>query len=278
MKTSSNPYLPYLARIKNIRDENIDTKLFEIEFLDKTLGDNFVYNSMQFVMLSVFGIGEAPFSISSTPSRKGAIELGVRAVGDVTNAIHKMKINDIVGVRGPYGRGIALEEIEGKNIILVAGGLGLVPLRSLINNILDNRDKFGKIQILYGTKSYDELLFKKELKEWEKTRDVEVLVTLDKPDRRWKGNTGVVTTLFKKSKFTADNTIAVICGPPVMYKFVIKCLETIGFKPNQIYVSLERMMKCGVGKCGHCNINGKYVCKDGPVFKLDEITTLQEAL
>jgi NAD(P)H-flavin reductase len=275
---NSNPYLPYLARIKSIKNENIDTKLFEFELLDQDVRKKFDYDSMQFVMLSVFGVGEAPFSISSTPSRRGSIELGVRAVGDVTNALHRMKVNDIVGIRGPYGKGIKLDEIEGKNLLIVAGGLGLVPLRSLINNILDNRDRFGKMQILYGTKSYDELLFKSELEKWKNSKDVELLVTLDKPDKRWKGHIGIVTTLFKESRFTAYNTIAIICGPPVMYKFVIKCLETIGFTPDQVYVSLERMMKCGVGKCGHCNINNLYVCKDGPVFKLNEISNLQEAL
>ena len=235
----------------------------------------------QFVEVSIFGAGEAPISISSPPTRKGEFQLCVRNVGVVTNELHKLDAGDALGVRGPYGRGFDLAEFEGKDILFVAGGLGLAPLRSLIRTTLDDsmRSRFGRITVLYGAKNPSELLFTNELREWEERDDVTCLVTVDRGDEAWRGNTGVITTLFKKLKdVDAGKTIVAVCGPPVMYKFVVLEVLMLGVSESQIKLSLERRMKCGVGKCGHCQINGIYVCQTGPVFSYSEVKSLPEAI
>jgi NAD(P)H-flavin reductase len=231
------------------------------------------------VELSVLGVGEAPISISSSPSRSnGAFELCVRRTGDVSGALHRLQAGQVVGVRGPFGHGFPLERFYGKDILFAPGGLGLAPVRSLINQVLDERGRFGKVTILYGAKSPAELLFKDELAEWSARADVEVHVTVDRPNEGWAGNVGVITTLFPKVRVYARNTVAVVCGPPVMYRFVLMELLGKGIPEGNIYLSLERRMKCGVGKCGHCQINHIYTCRSGPVFSYAEIKGVQEAL
>jgi NAD(P)H-flavin reductase len=233
----------------------------------------------QFVEISLFGIGEAPISISSSPSRSnGTFELCVRSVGDVTNALHGMEPGQVVGVRGPFGEGFPTEKMKGKDILFAAGGLGLAPLRSLINEVLDQRRFFGRVIILYGTKQPSEILFKDELLEWAEREDVEFHMTVDRGDEQWQGNVGVITTLFPKITVNPRNTVAATCGPPIMYRFVLMELLGKGIPETQIYLSLERRMKCGVGKCGHCQINELYCCQDGPVFRYADIKGLEEAL
>ncbi|HDO19353.1 MAG TPA: oxidoreductase, partial [Thermoplasmatales archaeon] len=242
----------------------------------------FSFDPGQFVEVSVFGIGEAPISISSPPRDSSSFELVIRKVGNVTNRLHQMKENDKIGIRGPLGKGFDVHELEGHDLLFVAGGIGMVPMRSLIWYVLDekHREKYGKVVILYGCRTPQDMLFLDEISEWKRKRDVTVELTVDRcPEGvEWDGCVGVVTTLFDRIKIdNVNKTKAIVIGPPVMYKFVLKCLKDIGIKDENIYVSLERRMKCGVGKCGHCQINGVYVCKEGPVFNYKDIKDLPEA-
>jgi sulfhydrogenase subunit gamma (sulfur reductase) len=233
----------------------------------------------QFLEVSLFGIGEAPISISSSPSRSnGTFELCVRRVGDLTNALHQMEPGAILGVRGPFGNGFPVAKMKGKDVLFAAGGLGLAPLRSLINEVLDQRGSFGRVIILYGTKHPSEILFKDELAEWAEREDVEFHMTVDRGDKSWQGHVGVITTLFPRVTINPRDTVAATCGPPIMYRFVLMELLGKGIPETQIYLSLERRMKCGVGKCGHCQINELYCCQDGPVFRYADIKGLEEAL
>ena len=219
-------------------------------------------------------------SVNKSPS----FEIVVRKVGDLTSKLFNMKVGDKLGVRGPFGTGFDVKKLKNKNLLFVAGGLGLPPMRSLINYVTskDKRSNFKKITILYGCKQPCELLFDDEINNWKKIKNVECKLTVDQCQDGdcWAGEVGLITTLFPKIKLDktdSKNTIAIIIGPPVMYKYVIKCLKTIGFPDENIFVSLERRMKCGVGKCGHCQINGIYVCKEGPVFNYSQIKNLPEA-
>jgi NAD(P)H-flavin reductase len=199
-------------------------------------------------------------------------------VGDVTTALHNLKVGDKVGLRGPFGRGFPYENFRGKDILFAPGGLGLAPLRSLINQVLDERNLYGRVIILYGARNPGELLFKDELKAWSERDDVELMLTVDRGDETWTGNVGVITTLFKYVSIYPRNTVAITCGPPVMYRFVLMEFFGKGISEGNIYLSLERKMKCGVGKCGHCQINNVYACQSGPVFPYKEIKGLEEAL
>lgn len=268
-------YLPQLAEI--IRTEQLTKmeKLFEIRLLN---GQDLGHQPGQFVEVSLFGIGEAPISISSSPTKKGSFELAVRAVGNVTNALHRLDKGAIIGIRGPFGKGFPVEEMKGRDILFVAGGIGLVPLRSLINYVLDKRSDFGRVLILFGAKTPAEQLFLNELALWRRRSDLEYWETVDRADGKWQGHVGVITTLFPKININPEKTVAVIVGPPVMYRFAILEAQVKGIPDEQIIVSLERRMKCGVGKCGHCQINHLYVCQDGPVFKYAQIKDIKEAI
>ncbi len=269
-------FMPIIGRIARIKPMTALERVFSIELPD---GLSLGHRPGQFVEVSVFGVGEAPISISSSPSRSnGTFEICVRKAGDVTNALHRLNEGDCVGVRGPFGRGFPVEKFRGKDILFAPGGLGLAPLRSLINQVLDERAMFDRVIILYGARNPSEMLFKEELQEWNNRSDVELLVTVDKGDDNWNGNVGVITTLFKKISINPRNTIGVTCGPPVMYRFVLMEFFGKGLSEGNIYLSLERRMKCGVGKCGHCQINNVYACQSGPVFPYLEIKGLEEAL
>ena len=269
-------FLPVSGRIASIEQMTALEKVFTIELPE---GVSLGHRPGQFVEVSVLGIGEAPISISSSPSRSnGSFELCVRKAGNVTNAIHRLKVGDFVGIRGPFGRGFPFEKFRGKDLLFAPGGLGLAPLRSLINQVLDQRMLFNRVIILYGARNPSELLFKSELKEWENRSDVELMVTVDKGDENWTGNVGVITTLFKKISINPRNTVGVTCGPPVMYRFVLMEFFGKGISEGNIYLSLERRMKCGIGKCGHCQINHVYACQSGPVFPYSEIKGMEEAL
>ena len=269
-------YVPTMARLLKVKQLTELEKLFTVELPDAaSLGNE----PGQFVEVSLFGIGEAPISISSSPSRSnGSFELCVRRVGDVTNAMHQMEPGALLGIRGPFGNPFPVADMKGKDVLFAAGGLGLAPLRSLINEVLDQRGQFGRVIILYGTKHPSEILFKDELAGWAGREDVEFHMTVDRGDGDWKGNVGVITTLFPKVKVNSRATVAAICGPPIMYRFVLMELLGKGIPETQIYLSLERRMKCGVGKCGHCQINGLYCCQDGPVFRYADVKGLEEAL
>ena len=269
-------YTPELAELVRIEQLTEYEKLFEIALANSR--ESLGHLPVQFVEVSVFGVGEAPISVSSSPTRGRNIELVVRKAGNVTKALHEMNTGDKVGIRGPFGTHFPLEETEGKDLLFVAGGIGLIPLRSFIQYVLDNRYKYGRVMIFYGCKTLPEQLFLNELKEWRKGDGVELVETLDKSCEQWKGNVGVITICFPKVKIDPENTICTMVGPPIMYKFCVMEARKQGIPDDNIYLSLERRMKCGVGKCGHCQINNLYVCQDGPVFKYSDIRDLDEAI
>jgi NAD(P)H-flavin reductase len=278
IRTEGNiDYVPRLATIIKKQTMTANETLFEIKLDD---GSVLGHKPGQFVEVSVFGIGEAPISISSPPTKIDSFELCVRKLGSVTTNLHRLNVGDKVGIRGPFGNGFDAEALKGKDLLFVAGGLGLAPLRSLFNYVLDNRKEYGQISLLYGCKEPRELLFSDELLALANRNDVDYKPTVNwcPENETWSGNVGVITTLIPLVDFDPEKTYAVICGPPIMYKFVIADLKSRNVPDDHIILSLERRMKCGVGKCGHCQINNVYVCKDGPVFNYSKIKGVPEAL
>lgn len=270
---NKNIYIPEKSRIIKISTDTPDTKTFVLDRkIDAKPG--------QFMEVTAFGYGEAPISISSHHTEN--LSLTIRAIGNVTNAIHRMHVGEVLGLRGPYGNGWPIEKIRGKNILIVAGGIGLAPLRPVIKDVELNRDYYGEVILLYGARNPKLLLYKNELADWMKFMDVHV--TVDYCDEEsydlcpaWKGHIGVVTTLLSKVNVPIEDDYALVCGPPIMMKFTIKELLARGFSPNRIYISLERHMKCGIGICGHCQVSGKFVCKDGPVFDVYTLLKWKES-
>ena len=278
LQTEGNiDYVPQLATVIKKQPMTSMETLFEIKLDDNS---ELNHNPGQFVEVSIFGVGEAPISISSPPTKKGSFELCVRKLGNVTTKMHALKEGDKIGIRGPFGHGFDPEQLKGKDLLFVAGGLGLAPLRSLFNYVLDKRKDYGKVTLLYGCKEPKELLFSDELIALSRRDDVEFKPTVDRcPETEtWTANVGVITTLIPQIQFNPQNVYAIICGPPIMYKFVIADLKKQNVPDDHIIMSLERRMKCGVGKCGHCQINQIYVCKDGPVFNYAKIKGIPEAL
>jgi len=268
-------YVPELATIEMVKQETENEKLFRLRLEERpSLG----HQAGQFVQVCLLGIGEAPISIGSAPSPGPTFDLCVRKVGNVTNALHHLEEGAMVGVRGPFGRGFPDEDLRGQDVLVVAGGIGLVPVRPLIQQIIQNRSHYGNFTILYGMRRPEEMLFRDEIAEWEANPDVDLRLTVDRQHPDWSGHVGVVTTLFPGLSLVPDRTRAVIVGPPIMYQFVITECRMKGIPDDHIIVSLERHMKCGVGKCGHCQINNKYVCMDGPVFTYHEIKSMWEAI
>ncbi len=268
-------FTPVPAKIVAKKDITEKETIFTMELPE---GMSLHHKPMQFVMVSIFGLGEAPISITSTPSDDNTFDLCVRRVGVLTEALHAMSPGDLVGVRGPFGNGAILENIPGRDLLFVAGGLGLAPLRSLINQTVEHRDFAGNVTILYGCKNPDEQLFLDDIAKWTDDPSIEFHQTVDVADESWKGNVGVITTLFDRIKINPRTTTPVICGPPIMYKFVIMKLLAMGIPERRIYMSLERRMRCGLGRCGHCQINGVYVCQEGPVFTYADAKKFKEAL
>jgi sulfhydrogenase subunit gamma (sulfur reductase) len=268
-------YHPVMAEIKEVRRLSSMETFYRIELPG---GEDLGHQPGQFVELSIFGVGEAPFSVSSSPTLKGSFELGVRRAGMLTDVLLRQQPGTKVGIRGPFGNGIDVEKFKGKDVLIIAGGIGLVPMRSMINYVIDNRDQFGKLIICYGSKSDQDLLFTDELAAWAADPSIDYHVTVDQGSAAWKGKVGVITTLIPGLDLDLENTVCCICGPPVMYRFVLLALQSKGLSEQNIYMSLERRMKCGVGKCGHCQINHSYVCQDGPVYHYPDIKSLQEAL
>ena len=272
---ASSLYLPMLAELIQAERLSRREKLLRLRLKD---GSQLNHRPGQFVEVSLFGIGEAPISIASSPSRDGSFELGVRMVGNVTRALHQLQPGDTVGVRGPFGNGFPLSELLRRDLLFVAGGIGLCPLRSMIQYAVDKREQFGKIFLLYGCRESAEQLFPGELDEWRQRPDTRVLESVDRCplDVAWEGRVGVITTLFPQLEIDPNRTTALVVGPPVMYRYVIaECLKK-GIDKNNIFLSLERRMKCGMGFCGHCQINNVYVCLDGPVFSYAQLSKLEE--
>ena len=267
-KMRSTPYLPMKAKIIAAEMVTDKEKFFRIQ-LEKKI--NLGHVPGQFVMVSIFGFGEAPISVCSSPSDKGYFELTVRCAGVFTDKLHKLNKGDEIGIRGPFGKGFPIDNMFGYDVVIVAGGLGIVPLRSLIRYIMHNRNDFGNVQMLLGCKSSKEFLFGGEAKDWEKRAEIKFNCTVDRADPEWKGNVGLITTLIPGVDLNPSRTYAVVVGPPIMYKFVIVELLKKNIPNHQIIVSLERRMRCGLGKCGHCQIEGIYVCQSGPVFTYNDL-------
>ncbi len=272
----NDAFLPDIARLLDVRDETPDTKTFTLHFRDLKNREDFHFLPGQFLELSVFGYGEAPFCIASSPTRPDTLQTTVRRTGQLTDALHRLGNGEEVGVRGPFGNGFDVEAARGRDLLFVAGGIGLPPLRSLIWNVLDERSRFGKVTILYGARTPTDLVYKQELKEWGKRSDVELHFTVDMADSSWTGNVGVVSTLFRQISLKPESTMAYVCGPPIMIRFVVQDLLALGFKAEAVISTLERMMQCGIGKCNHCAIGHRYVCRDGPVFNYSQIRELVE--
>jgi len=269
-------YLPQPARVVEVRQMAALEKLFTLRLTDgRPLG----HKPGQFVGVSVLGVGEAPISVSSSPSRSNAtFQVCIRRAGDLTGVIHRKEVGDKLGIRGPFGRGFPLERFRGKDLLFAPGGLGLAPARSIINEVLDNRGRFGRVIILYGARNPSELLFRDELQEWDRRDDVELHLTVDRPSQEWTGIVGVITTLFPMISVYPRNTVAITIGPPIMYRFVLMELLGKGIPEANVWLSLERRMKCGVGKCGHCQISELYTCQAGPCFSYAEIKAVEGAL
>lgn len=269
-------YLPEIALLKKKKALTSVDSFFEFELENRSLG----HLPGQFAEVSVPGIGEAPISISSSPSDGNTFEMVIRNIGSVTNAIHSLTPGDKIGIRGPFGTSFPMNHLKGKNLLFITGGIGLVPARSAINYALENREDFKNISILFGCKDPGQRLFTDEIEEWKKRDDITFLETVDTcREGEWDGNVGVITTLIPKlSGIDPLETYVIIVGPPVMYKYVIMSLHDLDFSDKKIIVSLERRMKCGVGKCGHCQMDNIYICQDGPVFYYEDIKHLKEAL
>lgn len=274
-----NPYLPYPVRIDKITTETEDRNLktFRFVFINPEDEEKFAYIPGQFAELSIAGKGEIPIGIASSPTEKGHVTFTVNRVGDVTSYLHEMKEGDVMGIRGPLGNWYPWDDLAEKNVVIVGGGFAFTTLRSSIVYMLhpENRSRFKDITVVYGARSPGMLLYKGELAEWEERSDMNMHITVDATDDPdWKYHVGFVPNITKETITSADNAIAIVCGPPIMIRFTQPVLEEIGFPPERIILSLEMRMKCGIGMCGRCNIGDQYVCKDGPVFSLAQLKEL----
>ncbi|MEW6307706.1 MAG: FAD/NAD(P)-binding protein [Bacillota bacterium] len=268
---------PNLATVTKITSETAanDVKTFKGVFQDPGVAADFAYASGQCAMVSVLGVGECMISITSTPTRAGFLEFSIKRTGRVTDALHELNEGETIGVRGPYGNSFPLGLMAGKDLRFIGGGIGLAPLRSLINNVLDNRERYGEIDIIYGARSPGDLVFKEELfTNWQGLPRTKVHLTVDKGDATWTGPVGFVPSFLEQLAPTPAGAIAITCGPPIMIKFVLQNLAKLGYTDAQVVTTLEMKMQCGVGKCGRCNIGDKYVCVDGPVFTLSQLKAL----
>jgi sulfhydrogenase subunit gamma (sulfur reductase) len=274
--TAVNEYTPYRMRIARATDEAPGVRTFRLEFLDEADGRKFSFKAGQFGEYSVYGEGESTFCIASPPTRQGYIECTFRQAGRVTSALADRDEGDVIGFRGPYGNTFPIEQWEGKKLLFIAGGIALPPMRCVIWNVLDLRDRYGDVSIIYGARTVADLVYKQELADWGARSDVKLYTTVDPGGQtpEWKGDVGFVPTILEKVSPSAENTIAIVCGPPIMIKLTMPVLAKLKFTPEQIYTTLENRMKCGLGKCGRCNVGKYYVCKDGPVFTLAQLNQL----
>jgi NAD(P)H-flavin reductase len=264
-----DPMLPRLYRVERLWRETHDT--FTLEIIAEESGGGCPFAAGQFNMLYVFGVGEVPISISGDPTKPATVTHTTRVVGTVTRALCALKRGDVIGVRGPFGTSWPVEEAKGKDVVIVGGGIALAPLRPVLYHVLSHREQYGKVTLLYGARTAEDLLYRRELERWRAQLDLEVDVTVDRATGSWRGNVGVVTTLIPRAAFDPLNTIAMVCGPEVMMRYVVQELRKRGIERDDIYLSMERNMKCGIGFCGHCQLGPLFVCKDGPVFRYDKI-------
>jgi NAD(P)H-flavin reductase len=269
---SGDPMLPRPYAVRRVSKETPDT--FSLSLEPEGEADGSTFKPGQFNMLWVIGVGELPISISGDPGNHGRLEYTVRSVGNATHALVSCEVGETVGVRGPFGTGWPMEAARGRDIVVIAGGIGLAPLRPVIYEVLNHRRDYGRLVLLYGARSPRDVLYRKELASWSRQPETQVLTTVDYGGLSWHGRVGVVTTLFKYARLRPDRSVAMACGPEIMMRFVTRELEIQGFKRGDIYVSMERNMKCAVGFCGHCQYGPHFICKDGPVFPYDRIHRL----
>jgi len=266
-----NPLVPQIVEIVKIIDETPDVKTFHVR---NENGVPFDVKPGQLAMVSLLPVGEGMFSVS-WQEEKEHLQFAIRRVGLMTDELHSVGVGHKIGVRGPYGNGFPVEACQGKDMLFIAGGIGLAPLRSFIKYCLKHRSDYGKIQVLYGARSYADICFKDELFElWPKEKDTEVFTTLDRPEEGWNGHVGLIPSYLEELNPAPEGKVAVICGPPIMIKFALKSLEKMGYNDEQVITTLEMRMKCGIGKCGRCNIGSEYICLDGPVFNLAQLRKL----
>ena len=276
-KVDENQMIPYLGKITQVNDLAADIKLLGVELSNGGAEAFCDYNPGQFAFLSAFGVGEAPFGIASTVNRGNVLEFAVQRLGSVTTALHELGEGDYVGVRGPMGNSFPMEQFQGKNLVVLGGGIGGAPLRPVIQTILDNRNDYGHFSILWAARHPSLLIFTEEYENWRLAPDTDLHLTVDQADKLWGHNIGLITDLLEKVAPSAENSIAITCGPPVMIHFTGKMLSKLGFQPEQCYVTLEARMHCGIGKCGRCNLGDKLICVDGPVFSMAEVGELLES-
>lgn len=273
-----SPYTPSLTIVDKVISENDmnDIKTFQLAFEDKDAAQTFKYTPGQFAEVSLLGVGECPIGIASSPVDEDFIQFTVKKVGTLTTSLHNCVEGDVVGVRGPYGNGFPMDLMEGRDVVIVGGGFAFTTLRSLTKYILHetNRKRFGNLTVIYGARSPGELIYKYDLEAWGERDDINLVVTVDKGDDSWTGKEGFVPAILKETSPSSENAVMVVCGPPIMIRFTIPIIEELKFQPENTYISLEMRMKCGIGKCGRCNIGSKYVCKDGPVFSFKELQSL----
>lgn len=274
----SNPFLPLLMRVEKVVTETTDSsiKSFHLSFLREEDEKAFSYLPGQFGELSIFGKGEAPFGMASSPTEPG-LRFSVNKTGVVTTALHQLEGGEVIGVRGPLGHPYPLPELEGKNLVIVSGGFAFTTLRSLVKHILDTgRERFGRIDIVYGARSPGLFLYKEELREWGEREDLNLVLTIDREAEGWEGKVGMVPNVLKEVAPSSKDAYALVCGPPIMLKFTLPVLQELEFPPERVILSLEKRMKCGVGMCGRCNIGPELVCRDGPVFTLARLEELPD--
>jgi len=275
-----NPYIPMLTKVKSMVSENKvrDIKTVELEFQKEEEYKKFDYVPGQFAEISIIGKGECPIGIASSPTEEGTIKFTIKKMGTVTSAFHNSDIGDTIGVRGPLGNGWPMEELKGKNIVVIGGGFAFSTLRSLVLYVLDekHRKDYGQITVIYGNRNSGEVLYRDVLEDWEKRDDIDIVLTIDREEEGWTRKVGFVAAIVKEVAPSSDKAVAVVCGPPIMIKTAQAELEKLNWNDEQILNSLEMRMKCGIGICGRCNIGNKYVCKDGPVFTLAQLSKLPD--
>lgn len=268
----TDPMLPRPYRVRARRRETRDTWTFDLVATDDRPCDPFLPG--QFFMLYVFGVGEVPISVSGDPREAGVLRHTVRSIGPVTRALAGLRKGDPIGVRGPYGTPWPMAELLGADVVLVAGGIGLAPLRPVVLAIAHDRVRYGRVSVLVGARSVDDMPFRKELARWRAALDLEVLVTVDRADPAWRGDVGVVTRLLRRAPFDPGSAVALVCGPEIMMRFAAQQLANRDVPAERVWLSIERNMKCGIGLCGHCQFGPEFVCRDGPVFRLDRVGPL----
>ena len=273
-----NPYMPYVATVKEVVRETPNIMTFRVVLDDPDVMKNFHFEPGQVGQLSLFGAGEATFVINSPPTRKEYLQFSVMRAGEVTAALHQLKVGDKVGVRAPLGNHFPYNDLKGKDLVFIGGGIGMAPLRTLLLYVFDNRADYGKITLLYGARSPQDMAYSYEIEEWRKNRDTEVVLTIDREAEGWTEKVGLIPNVLLEMNPSTKNSVAITCGPPIMIKFTLQALDKLSFAPEQILTTLERRMKCGVGICGRCNIGDKYVCVDGPVFTYAELKEMVNEL